>query len=217
MSRFHKNYLARSIDLININTLGTPIHIIGCGSVGSAVAVQLAKMGFGNMHLYDFDIVEDVNIGCQRHTVDDIGSNKATASKVAVYLASGFGVQTHEQGYTDQPLNGIVISAVDVMAVRKSIFENAPIGTMIIDPRMAATQFDLVTCLKGADDKLYESTLFTDEDSIHTPCTMKSTMFCADILAGMCSFEVFKFTTDKSVDKRIIWDGESNSLTNLYG
>lgn len=214
--RFHKNYIARSVDLINIDTLGTPITIIGCGSVGSAVAIQLSKMGFGNMTVQDFDLVEDVNIGCQRHNILDIGQNKANATAKAVSLASGFEIKSIVEAYKGEPLTGIIVSAVDVMSVRKEIFEAATLGSLIVDPRMAATQFDLLTCLKGADDELYKATLFDDSEAVHTPCTMKSTMFCADILAGMCSHQIFNFTTDKPVSKRLIWHGETNSLTDVY-
>lgn len=214
--KFHRNYLARSIDLINLESLGTPITIIGCGSVGSAVAVQLSKMGFGNMTVWDFDTVEDVNIGCQRHGILDIGKNKAVATEHAVKHASGFTIKGIYVPYKGESLSGIVVSAVDMMDVRESIFKNSIPGTLIIDPRMAATQFDLLTCIKGQDDELYAPTLFKDENAVHTPCTMKSTMFCADILAGMVSYQVFKFSTKKPIDKRLIWIGENNSLINVY-
>lgn len=213
---FNKNYIARHVDLIDLEKLGTRINIIGCGSVGSAVAVQLAKMGFGNIDLWDFDYVEDVNIGCQRHLIRHIGDNKAEATGEMVNESSGMHCCIMSVPYTGQPLNGIIISAVDVMEVRRKIFEGTTPGSLIIDPRMAATQFDLITCVKGKDDEFYEKTLFSDDEAVHTPCTMKSTMFCADILAGMVSFQVFRHNTGKKIDKRLIWDGETNSLTNLY-
>ena len=217
MHKFHKDYLARSIDLINLESLGTKINIIGCGATGSALAVILAKMGFGNMTVWDFDTVEAVNIGCQRHNVSDIGTNKALASKHAVNEASGFNIEAKDVAYTGERLQGIVISCVDVMSVRRQIWENTAAGSFLVDPRMAATDFDLITCLVGSsDDKLYEPTLFSDEQAVRVPCTMKSTMFCADLLAGFAAHEVFKFTTDKKVTKRLLWNGEANSLTDLY-
>ena len=38
-------------------------HLLGCGAIGSSAALQLARMGADHFHLYDRDIVEDVNIG----------------------------------------------------------------------------------------------------------------------------------------------------------
>lgn len=213
---FNKNFIARHVDLIDLNKLGTKINIIGCGAVGSAVAVQISKMGFGNIDLWDFDIVEDVNIGCQRHMIRHIGNNKAEATGEMVNESSGMYCGVMTVPYSGQSLSGIVVSAVDVMEVRRKIFDGTQAGSLIIDPRMAATQFDLLTCVKGKDDEMYEATLFSDDDAVRAPCTMKSTMFCADILAGMVSFQIFKHNTDKELDKRLIWDGGSNSLINPF-
>ena len=51
-------------------------HILGCGAIGSAAATQLARMGGVEFHLYDRDIVEDVNIGVSQYTEKDIGKKR---------------------------------------------------------------------------------------------------------------------------------------------
>ena len=38
-------------------------HMLGCGAIGSSAAMQLIRMGAMSFHLYDSDVVEDVNIG----------------------------------------------------------------------------------------------------------------------------------------------------------
>ena len=41
------------------------IHIIGCGAIGSTLAEMLTRMGFQELHLWDFDIVTEHNIANQ--------------------------------------------------------------------------------------------------------------------------------------------------------
>lgn len=53
-----------------------PVHLIGCGAIGSHVAETLSKMGITNVHLYDFDIVESKNVTNQNFNSDDIGRSK---------------------------------------------------------------------------------------------------------------------------------------------
>jgi molybdopterin/thiamine biosynthesis adenylyltransferase len=55
------------------------VSILGCGSVGSEVAVLLAQAGVGSMMFVDPQLLEAANVG--RHTLgmDDVGRFKATA------------------------------------------------------------------------------------------------------------------------------------------
>ena len=56
-----------------------PIHIIGCGAIGSHVAEQLTRLGCSNIHLWDFDKVEPKNITNQMFLDSDIGEEKVNA------------------------------------------------------------------------------------------------------------------------------------------
>ena len=51
-------------------------HILGCGAIGSSTAIQLARMGSEKFHLYDYDKVEEPNIGLAQYTYKDIGKPK---------------------------------------------------------------------------------------------------------------------------------------------
>ena len=54
-------------------------HILGCGAIGSATAIQLARMGAEDFALYDMDKVETPNIGVSQYNTDDIGKQKVSA------------------------------------------------------------------------------------------------------------------------------------------
>ncbi|WP_426994102.1 ThiF family adenylyltransferase [Methylomonas sp. CM2] len=60
-----EHLLERSANTANLDK--NRVAIVGCGSVGSGIAVQLAKAGIGELHLIDFDKMEVENI--YRHTL----------------------------------------------------------------------------------------------------------------------------------------------------
>ena len=55
------------------------VGIAGVGGLGSAVAVALARSGFGRLILADFDVVEPSNLNRQQYFVDQIGLPKVEA------------------------------------------------------------------------------------------------------------------------------------------
>lgn len=52
------------------------VAIAGLGGIGSHIAVDLARVGVGNLHLVDFDIVETSNLNRQVYFMKDIGQKK---------------------------------------------------------------------------------------------------------------------------------------------
>ncbi|MEN6627903.1 MAG: sulfur carrier protein ThiS adenylyltransferase ThiF [Candidatus Sumerlaeia bacterium] len=55
------------------------IGIAGCGGLGSAVAVTLARLGVGALRLVDHDVVEPSNLNRQQFFIDQIGRMKTDA------------------------------------------------------------------------------------------------------------------------------------------
>lgn len=55
------------------------VGIAGCGGLGSAVAIALARTGVGRLTLVDFDVVEPSNLNRQQYFVDQIGQPKTQA------------------------------------------------------------------------------------------------------------------------------------------
>ena len=72
-------HLTRQLSLIPTEVLDKRITIVGCGAIGSFLALSLAKMGATNLCLYDFDEVSIVNMSNQFFRYSDIGKNKALA------------------------------------------------------------------------------------------------------------------------------------------
>jgi len=59
--------------------------IIGCGSVGSLIALQLAKAGVGNFVLMDTDILEIHNICRHQCGISDLGKYKVNAVRDRIF------------------------------------------------------------------------------------------------------------------------------------
>lgn len=122
---------------MNLNKIGesfTPtvigddrIHIIGCGSVGSTLAENLARFGLTNFNLWDFDKVEPHNLVNQMFTEDDVGQYKTDAVKKIITRINPDAkdeIRIRPDGYTDEKLGGYIFLCVDNIELRRKIVEN---------------------------------------------------------------------------------------------
>ena len=210
-------YLTRQLDIIPTKVLGQEIHIIGVGAIGSFVTLSLAKMGFNNLTVYDDDKVDDVNMNCQFYRYKDIGKKKADALYDLVKDFTDTEINPVPKRYEQGKLNGIVISAVDSMEVRRIIFENhkKAWGTkLVIDPRMSAEYAVMYAMdLRNPKDiESYEKTLFSDSDGVQERCTAKSTMYTVGMIAGLVCQVVKDVVTDKPYVRNADWAIENHSF-----
>ena len=72
------------------------VKVFGAGSIGSVMATQLAKTGFEDITLYDFDKVDEDNIGSQEYKLEHIGLPKTTAIQKLLKDDYGFEVAVEE-------------------------------------------------------------------------------------------------------------------------
>lgn len=181
-----QQHLIRQQDIIPAVKLGVEITIIGAGATGSMSALLLAKCGFGNLRVYDFDTVDDVNINSQFYRLSDIGRPKVEALRDIVRDFSGTEIQIVNKRWEGERHTGIVIVAADSMAVRRSVFEThhkKAINTRVIDPRMGAESFLLYT-YSTSNGESYANSLYSDQDALQEPCTAKATSYCAGLIGG---------------------------------
>jgi len=78
----------RQISLKEIGEFGqhllqnSSIVVVGCGGLGSMVAVKLAASGIGTIHLVDYDVVSISNLHRQVfYTLEDVGKSKVNCLK----------------------------------------------------------------------------------------------------------------------------------------
>lgn len=164
--------LNKHLEFIEPASYAKPIHIIGVGAVGSRIAEVLVRLGFDDLHIYDFDIVEDVNVTNQLYTFPDIGLAKTEAiSRHLLEINPHVRLTLHER-YEDQKLDGIVFLSVDSIATRRQIatrhLRNLNID-LFIDVRMRLTDGQIYTARwgKGAEARTFiESMNFSDEEDL---------------------------------------------------
>lgn len=97
------------------------IHIIGCGAIGSNVALQLAKLGIEKLYLWDFDTVDEHNITNQVYDYDDIKMLKIDALEKHLLKQNPEIKVIKNKKYTNQPLRGVIIVCVDSINIRNKI------------------------------------------------------------------------------------------------
>src|ERR1035437_9086780 len=95
------NFHMRQLGLIDPEKLQMPIAIIGAGSIGSWTALALLKLGCSDVTVFDFDKVEEHNIGSQIYTMADIGKDKTQALKDRLGLLVNTEVKVENQRVTD--------------------------------------------------------------------------------------------------------------------
>lgn len=102
-----------------------PVHVIGCGAIGSNVAEQLTRLGVSMIHLWDYDHVEPKNVTNQMFFDGDIGKAKVDAiENLCKSINPQIKIIKHERGI-DNPyiLTGYVFLCVDNIELRKKIVE----------------------------------------------------------------------------------------------
>lgn len=219
MSEVNLDHLTRQMDIIPMDLLIQPITVIGAGAIGSFAVLSLVKMGFENVMVYDFDEVSVENMNCQWFRFSDIGKKKAVALKDLIKDFTKAEIDISTERFVNQPLHGIVITAVDSMEARKVIWEQIKQSSTVkflVDPRMAS-EYALTYVMDPSDAKdreTYEKVLYTDAEAIEERCTAKSTMYTATMIAGYVAKMVKDIVTKGKYARVSHWDIGMNNLQN---
>ena len=118
--------LSKSYDFFKPEEVKERVHIIGCGSVGSAVAELLARFGLTKLTLYDFDKIEPKNLANQLFRQGHVGMAKVEAladmlCEINPEIKGISGIKIAPNGYTGQKLSGYVFLCIDNIELRREI------------------------------------------------------------------------------------------------
>lgn len=211
-------HLTRQIDVLPTECLNRKITVIGAGAIGSFTVLALAKMGFEDITVFDFDEVEIVNLNSQIYRKSDISKPKVEALKEIISDFTGVDLIIKNEKYENQVFRDIVICAVDNMETRMSIWENHKnrgiTTNLLIDPRMAIeyAYIQAVRPMHPDDRRSYEKTLFRDEDAVQERCTGKSTVYTAQLIGATIAKIVKDLATNNCYISRIMWDIAGNEI-----
>lgn len=165
---------SKLLEFFDASKITKPIHIVGCGAIGSHVGEMLARMGCTNIHLWDFDRVEPHNITNQMFNQEDIGQTKihATAEKlIAINSELKSTLIMHHNGWDKDILNGYVFLCVDNIELRQEIVKTNMMNPNCIaffDFRMRLTDAQHYAAIRADSkqlDKLLGTMDFTHDEA----------------------------------------------------
>lgn len=107
--------VARHTPGVHEKIKGGTVGIAGCGGLGSAVAVALARVGVGRLLLADFDVVEPSNLNRQQYFVDQIGLAKVDALKANLARINPFVKVATYCGRLDRANIPVIFPMVDLL------------------------------------------------------------------------------------------------------
>jgi sulfur carrier protein ThiS adenylyltransferase len=177
--------------------------VIGVGAIGRQVALQLTAMGIPRLQLVDFDGVETSNLASQGYLEDDLGQLKveATAMLCRKVNAGIEIVSVPERFRRSMEIGNAVFCCVDKIDIRRLIWQ--AVGEQVsfyCDGRMSAEVLRVLTACDTPSRSHYPSTLFRAEEAFVGPCTAKTTIYCANIAAGMMVAQFTKYLRQLPVE-----------------
>ena len=216
-------HLTRQADLIPSAVYNTPIHIIGAGAIGSFTSLALAKSGFINQTVWDFDEVSIENMSTQFYRHRDIGKPKVAAlfDLVHDFTNEPIGIRNLPFLSTIHAhyLSGIVIAAADCMKVREDILAACRVNmrvTHLIDARMGA---EVIAMYAGnpKDSEFvgdYQRSLYSNEEAVQERCTAKATMYTVQLVTGLIVKTVKNILCGNPYPRNVQWsvDKSENNM-----
>lgn len=211
--------LSKSFEFFNPDTDTAKIHIVGCGSVGSTIAENMARCGITKFVLWDFDVVEPHNIHNQMFTQAQIGMNKAEATRdIILSINPEAKVTVKTDGWKGKILSGYIFMCVDSIELRREIVEKH------MDSDAVKAVFDVRTMLTGAqhyaadwsDQKMKDALLATmqfshEEAAAETPVSACGVTLgivtTVRLICAMCVNNYIRFVKGEGIWKFLQMDG----------
>jgi len=164
----------------------TPVRIIGCGAVGRQVALQLAAMGVSELYICDFDTITSHNVGSQGWHPREVGKLKIEMLRETLQHWNGT-IWTQEGKWEEGDEEGdfpTFLCVDSLSARRKCLRKLRTLGVpIIIDGRMGAEYFQVFTVPRGQEADFLDK-IPKQSEQHQAPCTARSTLYCANIVAG---------------------------------
>lgn len=203
--RFHHApwYFPGSIDVI----------VGGVGGIGSYLSFYLARQEV-NLYLYDYDVIDETNMGGQLYNINQIGKSKTEAIKETIISSCGEESKVEIMGkYTDSSIsNNIVFSCFDNMTARKLMFEKwedlvkqnnwTNFDAIFIDGRLLAEEGQVFFVTPDKIEE-YRKTLFNDDEVFPENCNYKSTSHCGAMISSLMISGFNNFIVNSKVKKKI--------------
>lgn len=190
--------------------------VVGVGAVGRQVSLQLAAMGAPQLHLIDHDNVEEVNLATQGFEERDLKQDKVDAvAQACRRLNSQVQITTLTNRFrASGDVGNVLFCCVDSIQTRSLIWRAVRDRVQLfIDGRMHAEVVRVLTCALPGNPSYYQSTLFRQEQAHQGSCTARSTIYTANIAAGLMVQQFTRWLRHIPVDADLQLNLLSSELT----
>lgn len=180
---------ARQRDLVPPERLAqTGAAVIGCGAVGRQAALQLAALGAPHLLLVDFDHVAVENLAPQGFLAADLGRDKVAAvAEQCRAINPAIRVDLYPRRFNRSiPQTDVVFCCVDSITARRRIYDQVrPSARLFLDARMSAEVVRTLAVEASEPADRYHQSCFEPTQVFDGACTAKSTIYSANIAAGL--------------------------------
>jgi len=173
-------------------------------------------MGISCLQLVDFDTVEESNLASQGYLEQDLRTFKvqATAELCWKINANLDIVRVIDRFRRSLRIGNVVFTCVDQIDIRRLIWESAKDRVdFFCDGRMSAEVLRVVTACDAKGQEHYPTTLFSAGEAYQGACTAKTTIYCANIAAGLMISQFTKWLRGLPIDPDIQLNLLTSELT----
>jgi sulfur carrier protein ThiS adenylyltransferase len=217
LSETSSDRFARQQDLVPSEQLAELlVTVIGIGAIGRQVALQLAAIGVRQLQLVDFDRVENTNITTQGYLLADIGQPKVCATAEAIArLDPTVRIETVDDRFRPKlDVGEVLFCCVDSIEVRAAIWRSAGRRAKFwTDGRMLGEAIRVLAAGDEVGRQHYPTTLFAASQAEQGRCTSRSTIYTANIAAGLLVHQFVRWLRRQPVDTDIMLNLLASEMT----
>jgi len=185
---------------------GCKATVIGVGAIGRQVALQLSAIGIPWLQIIDHDKVEWSNLASQGYLEGDMGKPKVNATLELCWRINAT-CEIHivpERFRRSMEVGNVVFCCVDRIDVRRLVWESVKDKiSFFTDGRMSAEVLRILTAYNDDSRNYYPTTLFNSDEAFVGPCAAKTTIYCANIAAGLMVAQFTRYLRQLPVDTDI--------------
>jgi sulfur carrier protein ThiS adenylyltransferase len=207
----------RQQDLIPRDKLSNlTASVIGVGAIGRQVALQLTAIGVSRLQLIDFDTVEAHNVTTQGYLLSDVNQPKVNATSTAVNQLDPAIVceRIQDRFRTRLELGSAVFCCVDSISSRAAIWKHLQHRTEFwADGRMLGEVIRVLTATDEHSRSNYSRSLFSQSEAQTGSCTSRSTIYAANIGAGLMLHQFTRWLRGLPTDSDVCLSLLASELT----
>ena len=179
------------------------VTVIGVGSIGRQVALQLTALGVPKLQLIDPDEVTRTNITSQGYLTDDVGRPKVEATgDMCHQIEHLLAVEEIKDRFRPvQEIGTSVFCCVDSIGSRAAIWRSVESRCRFWgDGRMLGETIRILSATPQSGHKHYATTLFPQAEAQTGSCTSRSTIYAASLAAALLVHQFTRYLRDLPID-----------------